>query len=148
MNTANFITASAVITRVTELKKGDVYKRLEDSTYSTDKLKYGIVIDVLYNGEDAVVQTMEFNSSYSSLETTFEIFSNEKDLKIFPATQEDLKQHLANCVEQLSAKVETKKEEATKAEADLAKAKDIVSGSLVKKLTTPSFTNEKIAIEA
>lgn len=149
MNTASFVTASATVTRVTELKKGDVYKRLNDDSYSSDdKLRIGIVTDVLFNGTDAVVQTMEFTKSYREIKTTFEVFYNDKEFKVFPATQEEVKQYLQDCVESIESEISSKEKELEEAKEKLVKASEIVNGTLVKKLTTPTISNEPIAIEA
>lgn len=149
MNTANFVTASAIITRVTELKKGDVYKRLDDgSSYSEEKVLYGIVTDVLYNGEDAAIQSMEFKPGYRELDVDFKVFSGGKDIKVFPAEQSELSSYLSSVVESIEHDIKSKKDELLKAEEKLVNAKEIVSGQLVKKRTTPACTNEKIAIEA
>jgi hypothetical protein len=141
MESINYIKASANVTRVTSLTKGDVYKRLEDSSYSDDKLLYGIVLDVLYNGSDAVVQAMEFKPSYSSMETSLKTFAGDKDIKIVPANQDEISEYLKSCVSGIRSDVEAQKKKLAEAEDKLREAKKIVSGDLVKKLTTPTYTN-------
>lgn len=142
MQTATFVQASAEITTITKLKKGDVYKRLNDSDYGDDKIVHGIVLDVLYNGTDAAIQCMEFQSSYNDLKTEFKVFGGSKEIKIFPSSKEEVQVYLKGCVANMTDKVADKRSELSQAETDLEKAKDIVSGSLVKKLTTPEFSDK------
>lgn len=142
MQTANFITASAEVTSITKLKKGDVYKRLSDDTYSGDEILHGIVLDVLYNGTDAAIQCMEFKSSYSSLDTNFKVFGGSKDIKIFPSTQEEVSQYLKDVVKSIERDIETKQKSLSENQDKLVQAKQIVSGSLVKKLTTPEYSDK------
>jgi hypothetical protein len=144
MQTASFIQASAEITTITKLKKGDVYKRLNDKDYGDDKITHGIVLDVLYNGTDAAIQCMEFESSYSSLKTEFKVFGGDKEIKIFPSNKEEVQVYLKDAVGMMEEKVTEKRQELAQAEVDVEKAKAIVSGSLVKKLTTPEFSDEPI----
>lgn len=147
MNTSNFITASAEITTITSLVKGDVYKRLEENSYSEDSIVHGVVLDVLYNGTDAAIQTMEFKSSYSSLETTFKVFSGNKDIKIFPSNQAEVEKYLADCVKSVEREVESNKKKLAESETKLAQAQEIVSGDLIKQLNTPAHTSGKSILE-
>lgn len=144
MQTTNFIAASAEVTTITSLKKGDVYKRLEESSYSSgDKIVHGVVLDVLYNGTDAAIQAMEFKGNYSSMDTEFKTFSGDKEIKIFPSNADEVKQYLKTTVESLERKVVEKKKEVVEAEDELAKAQEIVGGSLIKKLRTPEYSSGK-----
>ena len=89
METKSFITASAEITRIVSLKKGDAYKRLEDNSYG-DKIKFGIVLDVLNNGTDCAIQTIELESNYNGVTCENQIFSGNKDIKVFPAQVDEV----------------------------------------------------------
>lgn len=145
MQTANFITASAEVTTITKLKKGDVYKRLEDSTYSGDEIIHGIVLDVLYNGTDAAIQTMEFKGSYNSLDTTFKVFGGSKEIKIFPSSQEEVQTYLKDSVESIKRDITTKEKALAEAHDKLEQAKNIVSGELIKSLTIPEYSDKPLA---
>lgn len=146
MQTANFITASAEITSITKLKKGDVYKRLEEPSYGDDTIVHGIVLDVLYNGTDAAIQTMEFKGNYSQITTTFKVFAGGKDIKIFPSTQEEVQSYLKDCVQSIESDITKKKKEVTEAEDRLEQAKAIVSGSIVKNLSTPEYSDQLVEL--
>src|SRR3954470_12502966 len=98
MKTQTIIQASAEVTQITSLKKGNVYKRLEEGSYGGDKIIYGIVIDVLFNGEDAAIQAIEFEPSYSTLDTKLKTLGTKAELKIFPASQEELNVYLKDAV--------------------------------------------------
>src|SRR5690349_24839270 len=99
MQTANFIQASAEVTNITTLKKGDVYKRLHDEGYGEDKIVYGIVYDVLYNGEDAAIMTLEFTPGYRELKTELKTFAGKKESKILPCTPDEGKKYTDDAID-------------------------------------------------
>lgn len=142
MNTTNFITASAEITTITSLKKGDVYKRLEESSYGGDEIVQGIVLDVLYNGTDAAIQVMEFKPGYKDIDKTFKVFGGAKDIKIFPSSKEEIEHYLNDSVRNMQDEIVKKESELLQAKDNLAKTQEIVNGTLIKSLTTPDFTNQ------
>ncbi|MBL3699272.1 hypothetical protein [Leucobacter luti] len=99
MQTKNLIQASATITRVAELKVGDVYKRLEESSYSGAKLKFGVVTGTLHNGDDAAITALEYEEAYSDgMNVELKVFGTSDDLKIFPSTREEFETHVAGLI--------------------------------------------------
>lgn len=139
MNTVNLVQASAEIIQITKLRKGDVYKRLDESAYSDSKLKYGVVYDVMFNGSDAVIQAIEYTKSYDSISTKLEVFATDKDLKLFNCTPEELHEHLGDMVGAAERKLEKAQKELAEAEENLARTKSIVSGELARTLTAPEI---------
>lgn len=144
MQTTNFIAASAEVTTITSLKKGDVYKRLEESSYGEDKIVHGVVLDVLYNGTDAAIQTMEFKGTYRSLDTSFKTFSGDKEIKIFPSNPEEVKSYLETTVKSIENDIDSKKKELSEAEDKLAKAQELATGGFFKKLQAPEYNKGKV----
>lgn len=99
MQTKNLIQASATITRVTELKVGDVYKRLEESSYSSAKIKFGVVTGTLHNGDDAAITAIEYETHHSDgMNAEIKVFGTSDDLKIFPSTREEFETHVADLI--------------------------------------------------
>lgn len=145
MQTANFVTASAEVTSITTLKKGDVYKRLETSDYSGDSIIHGIVLEVLYNGTDAAIECMEFTTGYQSLNTKFKVFAGGKDIKIFPSSQEQVQEYLKDCVSSIERELKDSEKNVLDTQEKLTQAKRIVSGDLVKNLSTPDFSDKLVA---
>lgn len=150
MQTANFITASAEITSITKLKKGDVYKRLTEADYAggVDKITHGIVLDVLYNGTDAAIQTMEFQSDYNGLKTEFKVFGGGKDIKIFPSSQEEVEKYLKGCVDAIKRDIETQEKKLIETKEKLTETIRITSGELVKRLTTPDYADTVLVMKS
>ena len=90
--TKNLVKASARIITITELSEGDVYQRLEGNS----DLRYGVVTQVLHNGEDAVIQALEVTEGmyYSGPTAELKTFGTDSDVKIFPADPLHVQLHL------------------------------------------------------
>lgn len=135
MQTVNLVQASATITTITELKVGDIYKRLEESSYSGAKLKMGVVTGTLNNGEDSVITSLEYDIDYSDgVKTEVKVFGTNAELKIFPAAAEEVTQ-------QITALEESTESAVRRAETALEKVKqsaEIVAGLRDLKLNQPT----------
>lgn len=94
METRTLVQGSAQIVRITSLKKGDVYKRLETTSYSSPKLFFGTVTDVLNNGEQSSIIALEYDSSYSSVEVNTKVFASDTELALFAADPREYADHL------------------------------------------------------
>jgi hypothetical protein len=88
MQVKNIVQASAIVVRVSEVHPGDVYKRIDKPSYGDERLVYGKVMDVLSDGEDAALVTLEFVPvDYSSnIQAVVKTFRGEVDVTLFPAT--------------------------------------------------------------
>ena len=139
MTTQNLIEASATIIRVTNLKKGNAYKRLEEGSYSETKLVFGIVTDILNNGEDCVIQSVEFDPSYRGLSTKIKVFGKETDLKIFPANPEEVSKFLNECLKSCKENLVDKQKHLHEAETLIKSVSDIISGEIVSEITAPEM---------
>jgi hypothetical protein len=115
MRTATLVQAAADVVTVVSLKTGDVYKRLEKNTYGEQYVvKFGVVQDVMHNGEDAVITAMEFTASYSGVEPGFKVFGTDSDLKLFAAQPEEIRQHFDEITEASRRAVLKAEDELTK----------------------------------
>ena len=88
MQTQNFVKANATIITITTLEVGNVYVRLEeDSTYNESQLKYGVVTQVMHNGEDAIITAIERSKSQygNTIEVNIKVFKTADNLKLFHA---------------------------------------------------------------
>lgn len=96
MRTQTLVQASADIVTITTLRQGDVYKRLEVNASGYGEkyvLNFGVVTDVLHNGEDSVISALEFEVSWTGVTPKLKTFGTDSDLKLFDATPEEVRQH-------------------------------------------------------
>jgi len=142
MKTATLIQPYAEVVRVTTLRRGDVYKRLEDKSASTynesDGLVFGVVTDVLDNGEQTAVTAIEV-SRETLYETRVKLrtFAGGRDVAIFPATPDEVRLHLADGLEQARTEVERAERSLSDARHKLSSLEDINNGDLAKRLRPP-----------
>jgi hypothetical protein len=96
MQTSTLIEASAEITRIVTLKRGDVYKRLPgNETYNNrNELRFGIVQDVLNNGADTAITAIEFAVDYRRVEPEIKTFRGTDDVAIWSASPAEVVAHL------------------------------------------------------
>lgn len=94
MKTQNLVRPPAEIVTILTLVKGDVYKRLEPkTTYTAEKVVFGVVTDVLHNGEAAAITAIEFEESYSDVTPALKVFGTDTDMIVFPAAVEEFAEH-------------------------------------------------------
>lgn len=137
MNVKQAIQASANVIRVTNISAGDVYKRFDDSY--DDRVYYGVVSSVHNDGEEAIIEAVEYSRRYSSLEVDLKILRGDKEYKLFPATPEDLNLELDGAVERKSRDIESKKEEIKKLEKEIFEVERLLSGETLKDLKSMSY---------
>jgi hypothetical protein len=140
METKSIIQATANIIRITQLAKGNVYKRIEEQ-YSDVKIRYGVVINIFSDGQKAFIETVEYEKSYSGVSKgEIKVFAGDKDINICPCTPEDVQEHFGDAIRQLREEVETKRDELEKAEKLLVDAERFANGEMARNLSTPVFT--------
>jgi len=139
MQTKQIVQANANVIRVTKISPGDVYKRFEESSYSNSTF-YGIVKNVHNDGENTVIEALEFKKSYSSLDINYKIFTNNtEDLAIFPATLEEMQIEVDGIEEKKKKEIKDKYEEIKKLEAEIDDVRKIRSGELMQGLKEMSY---------
>lgn len=121
MEVRNLIKPSSTVVQITEIGKGDIYKRLEESPYSETKVVYGVVIDVLNNGEQSSLVTLEFSPvAYSSdIKAVTKVFSGTSSVAIFPAQEDEYRLALSEAIDAQSREVEKSRNEYQRKQAVL-----------------------------
>jgi len=139
MQTKSLIQTVANVIKITELKKGDVVKIIEEE-YSSNAIYYGVVIDLLNTGSKSFIQIVRYKKVYSDIKADVILINGEKDIALFPATPDEIKEHLSASISSIEKDIDKEKEELQKKIEALEKAKQFVSGETSKQLTEPSFT--------
>ena len=139
MNTKNIIQSSVNVIRITNLKAGDVYKKIEDSNYSNDSVKYGIVKAVLNNGEKTFIEAIEYKKSYSSIDAQMCIIKGDQDVAIFPTTIDEIKDELGGVSEKLRKEVVDLEKQIEGKKKCIAETELLISGELSAKLSMADF---------
>ena len=137
MRTATLVQATADIVTVVSLRTGDVYKRLEKNYSSEYTVKFGVVQDVMHNGEDAVITAMEFTSTYTGVEPAFKVFGTDSELKLFAAQPDEVRQHFTELVEAAQQAVEKAKTDLAKKRELAARVTELVKRESERALTAP-----------
>jgi hypothetical protein len=113
---------SAEITRIVEVRPGDVYKRFDKPSYGENRIVYGQVLDVLNDGTDVVVETIEFahGSWGQTIEPRMCAYGSNSEVAIFPTREEEWRDALGSAAEIAHRNVET-------AARDLERKKEIAA---------------------
>lgn len=138
MQTKNLVQTSANVIRIVNLKVGDIYKRYEDSSYSSG-LYYGLVKDIKNNGEQTFIEAIEYKKSYSSISADLKIYSGEKDLAIFPATLDEIQEEFSSVVSSLEKEIKQNEEEISKKKKCIIETNKLLSGELSKMLQSAEY---------
>lgn len=127
MQVQQIIQASADVLTITKLSPGDVYKRVEESSYGASDvtLRFGVVRDVMNNGSDAAVTALEYVNNYNSIAASIKVFNGAKPVAIFPATPSEFRAYLTDLRAAADRGVETALEGLRKAEQVLSAVKAI-----------------------
>lgn len=139
MQTKSIVQASANVIRIVNLKKGDVYKRIEDSSYGNANIHYGVVVDLFNDGSKTFVEALEYTKSYSDVNAEIKVFGGDKDISIFPTDIEEVKNYFASAINSVEEDISKKKIELQKTIEACEKSKQFVSGELSKQLTELDF---------
>lgn len=137
METETLVKASAQIITIHTLKKDDVYRRLEVSSYSPDKVVYGVVTDIGHNGEDAFISSLEFDPQDAAADIKAKTFGTKTDLALFNCTPEEFIAAAADVRVKQTRAITNKEAELDKARAALVNLEAMVSAS--NKLTGPEI---------
>jgi hypothetical protein len=84
-----------------------VYKRLDTPSYGEPRLLFGVVTDILHNGEEAALVAIEFvPPSYGgSIEPVIKTFKGDTDVSIYPAQPEEFSLAMQQAIEKQEAAV-------------------------------------------
>ena len=139
MQTKNLIQASSNVIKITRLVKGDVVKMIDDQSYSSPEVFFGVVTDLFNSGEKSFVQIMRYQKSYNTVNCEIKTYSGDKDLNIFPATVEEITDHLADCIAKIKKDVIDDEKKLYDKKMSLQRAEEFVSGETSKKLNSAAF---------
>ncbi len=118
LDTRTLVQGAAQITRIVTLRKGDVYKRLE--TAGRTKLVFGIVTDVMHNGDAAAITAVEYDGDYFGAAVSRVVFSSADTPAIFAADP-------AEFVGQLGDLIVNQRRKITQSETELGKQRDVLA---------------------
>lgn len=109
MDYKQVIEASATVIRIAELKKGNVVKLVDDKDNDAE-LAYGIVEDVLNDGERGYIQFLTVRKSYYGAELSRRVIGTKstKVPAVFPATVEEIKTYFDNIERTLEKEIKDK----------------------------------------
>jgi hypothetical protein len=139
------IRPSADVIQITEVTVGAVYKRLDTPSYGEPRLLFGVVTDILHNGEDAALVAIEFvPPTYGgSIEPTIRTFKGDSEVAIYPAQPEEFSLAMRQAIE----KQESVIAEARKSLAAKVSVLDLMQRTLAEPMVTAA-TSAVPAVEA
>lgn len=122
MQVSNLVRPSALAVRVTEVAEGSVYKRIDKPAYGEQRLVFGVVTDVLHDGQEAAIIAVEFTQgAYANdYAPRVKTFSGDTEMLLYPATPEEFQAGMAEAIESQQRTVEA-------AERDLASKRSILT---------------------
>lgn len=126
MKINQLVQTNADIVTITTVKRGDVYKRLDEPSYGGPKLLFGVVTDVLANGETSVITALEVTASYDTVEVIEKVFAGGGEVQLYPAQPEEFTEHRARMIEASERSVATKRRELDRAQELYARVRDLV----------------------
>jgi hypothetical protein len=138
MQTQTLVQASADVISITHLSKGDVYKRLEKEFNNNYKMMFGVVMDVMHNGEDAAISALEFQDSYPEVKAEQKTFGTDSDLKIFSTNPEEVQAHVDDLKDSARRNVKERREQLERSETTLSNLTDVFDNVVRQGITAPS----------
>lgn len=138
MITKSLIQAASNVVKITRLAKGDCVKLVEDK-YSEPEIYYGVVIDLLNEGEKCFVQILRYKKNYSAIDCDIKTYSGDKDVTIFPCTVDELEEHFRDAIKSIERDILSAEKSLNDKKLGLQKAKDFVSQETGRKLQNASF---------
>ena len=136
MQTKQIIQSSANVIRITNIAKGNIYKRFQkdyDYTY------YGIVKAVHNDGSNTIIEATEYRYSYGDMNVEHKVITGDKDYVIFPATLEEIQSEFESCITKKEKEIDSANETIKKAEKTIEDTKRLISGEMQKELSSPLF---------
>ena len=139
MQTQQLIRSSAEVVTITSFKPGDVYKRVESSSYGGDaSLRFGVVEDVMNNGEDSAVTAFEYRPDYTSgVVAELKVWDGGKPAALYPATPDEVLDHLDGLAKAAEEKALAAREALEKAESVVRLVQRVDQQVATRRLTIP-----------
>lgn len=139
MQTHSIIQSSANVIRITNLLKGNVYKRINKKYSDSYESVYGIVQDIMNDGDKTFIEAIEYTKDWSSISSNVVVFSGNDDLHIFPTTPEEIEEYFKGTIRSIEKSISEAEKELDQKAKCLKMAKEFVEGELAKKLTVVQF---------
>lgn len=136
MQTKQIVQASANVIRITNIQKGNLYKRFDESG---DYTYYGIVTDVLNDGNNTIITATEYRKSWSSMSVENKVIRGDKDFIMFPATIEEFKVEFQSVINSKKKDIEDYQLKIQEAERLIDTTEKLLSGELQKELSVAEF---------
>lgn len=149
MQVQQMIRASADVLTITTLAPGNVYKRIDArGAYgeAEPRLRFGVVQSVMNNGEDAAVTALEFLADYTGISAELKVFDGGKPVAIFPATPDEITQHLGELTEKAERDVEAAEKALVDKRQALARVQHL--RSQIQELSAPATSTEQPPLPA
>jgi hypothetical protein len=101
MKISTVLRPSAEVVQITEVTVGAVYKRLDTPSYGEPRLLFGVVTDIMHNGEESALVAIEFvPPTYGgSMEPTIRTFKGDAEVAIYPAQPEEFSLAMQQSIE-------------------------------------------------
>jgi hypothetical protein len=101
------IRPSAEVIQITDVSVGAVYKRLDTPSYGEPRLLFGVVTDILHNGEEAALVAIEFVPPMygGSIEPVIKTFKGEAEVSIYPAQPDEFRLAMSQAIEKQEATI-------------------------------------------
>lgn len=141
MQTTQLVRGAAEVLTVTTLRVNDCYKRVEETSYSTEPtIQYGVVTDIMDNGNDAAVVAVELQlDPYSArrVQIKTKVITGTSQLAIFPARPDEVASHLDAMLEAAHKQESEAQEALDKAAAQVVQVLRIREAANGLQLTAP-----------
>lgn len=146
MRTSTLVQGNADIITIVSLRAGDVYKRLEKPTYGEKyELRFGVVRDVMHNGEDSAITALEFTADYTGVAPALKVFGTDSDLRLFAAEPEEIRSHFAEMVKAAEDAAAKASEELDRKRAILEQVRRVASEESARALTAAATQKAVVA---
>jgi hypothetical protein len=138
MKTKQIVQSSVNVIKITNLKKGDVFK-IVDTIYGSPDVNYGVVIDLLNSGHSTYVEVLQYRKNYGEMDCKIKLLKGDENVDIFPCEISEVEEYLKEAVEYNEKSIKEMREKLQKKIDANERAKDFISGELSKKLTKVSY---------
>ena len=136
MQTKQIVQASANVIRITNIQKGNLYKRFDESG---DYTYYGIVTDVLNDGNNTIIMATEYRKSWSNMTVENKVIRGDKDFMMFPATIDEFQVEFQSVINSKKKDIEDYQLKIQEAQKLIDTTEKLLSGELQKELSVAQF---------
>lgn len=139
MHTEQIIRGAAEVLTITRLAVNDCYKRVDTNYAGEAVLRYGVVTDVMENGPDAAVVTLEFRpADFGSGVDVQRKVINGQQWAMFPATPEELTAHFDAVIDAAERAENEARKAWEKAQAQVVQVRGVAQSMGAGRLTLPA----------